>query len=139
MESTFQELLHSLQEPAEISGDGDSFYVTEADIPVVSDDEFPYEELSVVHYSTSDEEEDFDRANKALLVSKRLADLGHLTEDKLTATLSKRPEVVEDFVKNFLVEEGMLRTLATLQAEWHYLKQVGHLETHHEVSGCMGV
>ena len=134
MESTYQDLLHSLQEPAELPAD-DIFYVTESDIPVVNDEDFSYEELPVVHYCTSDEEEDFDRANKALLVSKRHADLGDSTQDRLTATLSKMPEVVEDFVKNFLVEEGMLNTLGTFQAEWHRLRQVARLETRHQVHG----
>ena len=139
MESTFQDLLYSLQEPDDVFGEmaADTFYVTEADIPEVSDEEFSYGELPVEHYSTSDDEEDFNRANKAKLESKRHSDLGDLVHGRLTATLSKRPEVVEDFVKNFLVEEGMLRTLGAFQAEWHQLKKAIHSETHHQVSGSI--
>ena len=33
-------------------------------------------------------------------------------------SLNQRPEIVEDFVRNFLVKMGMMRTLDCFQTEW---------------------
>ena len=38
------------------------------------------------------------------------------------------PEVVEDFVRNFLVQMGMSRTAECFQAEWYELTQTGRNE-----------
>ena len=134
MESSFQDLLNSLPEPKDTSGSvRDLYYVTEANIPKVSDDQYLYEEMSVEHYTTSDEEEDFTRANRAILESKKHSELCEFTQDKFTTTLSRRPEIVEDFVKNFLVEEGMLKTLRTFQTEWYQPKNIDEIDVHQQV------
>lgn len=39
--------------------------------------------------------------------------------------LTTKPEVVDDFVRNFLVRMGMHRTLDTFQCEWYELQQKG--------------
>jgi len=39
--------------------------------------------------------------------------------------LTTRPEVVDDFVRNFLVRMGMQKTLNTFQCEWYELQQKG--------------
>eukprot|EP00800_Vazella_pourtalesii_P015936 TRINITY_DN4435_c0_g1_i1.p1 TRINITY_DN4435_c0_g1~~TRINITY_DN4435_c0_g1_i1.p1 ORF type:complete len:215 (+),score=37.22 TRINITY_DN4435_c0_g1_i1:46-690(+) len=142
MESSFQDLFNSLHEPKDTSvGVRDLYHVTEAIIPIESDGDYLYEEMPVEDYTTSDEEEDFNRANKAILESKMHSKIGGFTQDKLTITLSRRPEVVEDFVKNFLVEEGMLNTLGTFQTEWYQLKQINEIDplpdcyTHNRILG----
>ena len=41
-----------------------------------------------------------------------------------------QPEVVEDFVRNFLVENGLLATAECFQTEWYQLVAQGKLEPH---------
>ena len=45
------------------------------------------------------------------------------------ATLTYRPEVVDDFVRNFLVKNNMWRTLDCFQHEWYELKHKGKLSS----------
>jgi WD40 repeat protein len=44
-----------------------------------------------------------------------------------TASLSERAEVVDDFVRNFLVKMNMLRTLDCFQTEWYEMQEKGLL------------
>ena len=134
MESSSQDLLNSFSEQKDTSGSvRNLFYVTEAHIPIASDEENVYEEMPIEHYTTSDDEEDFNRANKAIFESIKHSKLGKITQDKLTTTLSRRPEIVEDFVKNFLVEEGMLKTLRAFHTEWYQLKQINEIDVLQQV------
>jgi len=45
-------------------------------------------------------------------------------------TVTHPPEVVEDFVRNFLVKMGMTRTAECFQAEWYELAQTGRLKAY---------
>ena len=38
-----------------------------------------------------------------------------------------RPEVVDDFIRNFLIKVGMSRTLDNFNSEWYDLQQKGKL------------
>jgi hypothetical protein len=41
------------------------------------------------------------------------------TQDDLPQpTIEKLPEVVDDFIRNFLIKMGMHKTLDTFEAEW---------------------
>ena len=55
---------------------------------------------------------------------------GRLTPPPIPeATLTYRPEVVDDFVRNFLVKNNMWRTLDSFQHEWYELKHKGKLSS----------
>uniref|UniRef100_A0A4W3JAM2 Sperm associated antigen 16 n=1 Tax=Callorhinchus milii TaxID=7868 RepID=A0A4W3JAM2_CALMI len=45
----------------------------------------------------------------------------------LKPTLSHRPEVVDDFLRNFLIKMGMMKTLDCFQTEWYEMLQRGIL------------
>ncbi|PIK38766.1 putative sperm-associated antigen 16 protein [Apostichopus japonicus] len=51
----------------------------------------------------------------------------HLSETKSLPAVTQRPEVVDDFVRNFLVKMGMMRTLDSFQTEWYELQERGEL------------
>ncbi|XP_029187865.2 sperm-associated antigen 16 protein-like [Acropora millepora] len=104
-----------------------AFFLEQVTVPEDSDDEFAYEEVPVEDdYSVAEGDEDLDTAfataqetkNDDLLTQK-------IETEKPTATT--RPEIVEDFVRNFLVKMGMVRTLDCFQTEWYELLQKGML------------
>lgn len=98
-----------------------------------SDDEFQYEEVEVL----SDEEddgasEDLDAALRSLqtLIAK---DAGAASKPKspdapAPGSVTKRPEVMDDFLRNFFVKMGLSRTCEAFEAEWYELKATGRLE-----------
>ena len=104
------------------------FYLEKSSIPEDSDDEFTYEEIPVDdEFSASeDAEEDLENAVKVVNDNDRDA---LLTADAEEATVkdNRRPEVVEDFVRNFLVKMGMMKTLDCFQTEWYEFLQNGLL------------
>lgn len=40
----------------------------------------------------------------------------------------RRPEVIDDFVRNFFVRMGLSRTAEVFESEWYELKAMGRLE-----------
>ncbi|KAI9344045.1 WD40-repeat-containing domain protein [Obelidium mucronatum] len=49
------------------------------------------------------------------------------TEEKHQESLTKRPEVVDDYIRNYLSTKGMLKSLDAFQNEWYELQQKGSL------------
>merc|ERR1711862_939844 len=43
-------------------------------------------------------------------------------EPRPVAQVTQRPAVMDDFIRNFLVKNGMMRTLEAFQAEWYEKK-----------------
>merc|ERR1712159_522012 len=77
-----------------------------------------------------DEEADED-LESALESIKRKIKPGHGNEDpqqaKVHAVVAKRPEVLDDFIRNFLIKMKLEKTLESFQAEWYELTQKGIL------------
>lgn len=49
--------------------------------------------------------------------------------EKLPAgAVTKKPEVMDDFLRNFFVKMGLSRTCETFEAEWYELKATGRLD-----------
>lgn len=44
-------------------------------------------------------------------------------------TTSKKPEVMDDFLRNFFVKMGLSRTCEAFEAEWYELKATGRLDS----------
>ena len=45
-----------------------------------------------------------------------------------TGEVTRRPEVVDDFIRNYLVKMGLTKTLECFEAEWYELKATGKLK-----------
>lgn len=104
----------------------EAVYVTkEVEIEDDSDGEFDYSTVPVD--TTFVDEGDNESFNQTL---KMVQDAKKITAPPLTSQprLVDRPEVVEDFVRNFLVRKGMTRTLNSFQAEWYELKKKGAIQ-----------
>ncbi len=54
----------------------------------------------------------------------------HKEVTDVPVTTLQRPEVVEDFVCNFLASNNMHATLDTFQAEWYRLARTNQLQVH---------
>eukprot|EP00794_Sanderia_malayensis_P003251 gene3251-3732_t len=119
------------------------FFIKEASIANDSDDEFTYEEVPVDdEFSVSDADEDLNTVVKStkekeideILVQdgseEATVEVTRMTHSLLRSSSQyscERPEVVEDFVRNFLVRMGMNRTLDCFQTEWYELREKGLL------------
>jgi len=95
-----------------------------------SEDDFDYEEVAVD--SGEENAEDVDEDLESALESiKRKIKPGHGNEDpgagKVHPVVAKRPEVLDDFFRNFLIKMKLEKTLETFQAEWYELTQKGIL------------
>lgn len=42
--------------------------------------------------------------------------------------VTKRPEVIDDFLRNFFVKMGLSRTCEAFETEWYEMKATGRLE-----------
>lgn len=78
------------------------------------DDEFEYKEVSE---EVEDGEE--EELMAALASMQQQQDGGAVTQ--------VRPEVVDDFIRNFLIKVGMTRTLETFNSEWYDFQSKGKL------------
>lgn len=97
-----------------------------------SDDEFQYEEVPVDEdFVAQDDpnylEEDLDLAVRTIREAKEDEQATARKDVTHKAKVTKHPEVVDDFVRNFLVRMGMERTLDCFQTEWYELQQRGFL------------
>jgi len=91
-----------------------------------SDDEFNYEELpeDPELLEQDEEEEQLDDINRLLAETKQ-ADTQENMEETGLAKVQQRPQVIDDFFRNFLLKYGMKRSLDVFQAEWYEMQQSG--------------
>mmetsp|Transcript_82801 Transcript_82801/g.146295 ORF Transcript_82801/g.146295 Transcript_82801/m.146295 type:complete len:593 (+) Transcript_82801:119-1897(+) len=92
-----------------------------------SDDEFDYEELPEdSELLEGDEEEALDDINRLLAETKHgPADGEEGDREEGLAKVQQRPQVIDDFFRNFLLKYGMKRSLDAFQTEWYELQQSG--------------
>ena len=62
-----------------------------------------------------DVSEDFDLAMQRLLQS----NIAALKTPEPDPSISKHPEVVDDYIRNFLIKMGMHKTLDMFETEWY--------------------
>ncbi|KAL9966119.1 hypothetical protein ACROYT_G024139 [Oculina patagonica] len=104
-----------------------AYYLEQVTVAEDSDDEFAYEEVPLEdEYSVTDGDEDLDTAFTTVQ-EKTNDDLLAQKTEPTKPSVTTRPEIVEDFVRNFLVKMGMTRTLDCFQTEWYELLQEGML------------
>ncbi|QDZ20290.1 WD40 repeat domain-containing protein [Chloropicon primus] len=100
------------------------------------DDDFLYEELDVESEVDADDNysEDLDAIIRSLQTAKdeeqrgdkALEELGERV--KAPGEVTRRPEVIDDFFRNFLVKMNLTRTLESFETEWYEMKATGRLE-----------
>ncbi|EDO33837.1 predicted protein [Nematostella vectensis] len=109
-----------------MAAEDETYYLEQLTVADDSDDEFPYEEVPIEDdYSVTEGDEDLDTAVKT--IKEKSEDASLIKSGPLVASVTTRPEVVEDFVRNFLVKMGMNKTLDCFQTEWYELMQKGLL------------
>lgn len=113
--------------------DVDAYYLEQVLIPDDSEDEYKYEEVTLEdELSVTEGEEDLETAVKAF--RDRLDATECATQRAVTSAkqpVSTIPEVVDDFLRNYLLKMGMERTLDCFQTEWFEMLQKGLLKTDH--------
>ncbi|KAG2427437.1 hypothetical protein HXX76_012373 [Chlamydomonas incerta] len=96
-----------------------------------SDDDFKYEEVDVMSDGEDDASEDLDAALRKLqqFTSKQEATTGPArTPEVKPGQVVKKPEVIDDFLRNFFIKMGLSRTCECFEAEWYELKATGRLD-----------
>uniref|UniRef100_A0A8C5MLK1 Sperm associated antigen 16 n=1 Tax=Leptobrachium leishanense TaxID=445787 RepID=A0A8C5MLK1_9ANUR len=111
------------------------FYLEQITLPEGSDDGYQYEEIPADDDSSLPEED--EDLFKAVRTAQELAEDTSSQTSPLIASRSvpQRPEVVDDFLRNFLIKMGMTKTLECFQTEWYEMMQKGLLKP--EGVGCV--
>jgi len=105
-----------------------SYYLERASLPDDVDDEFVYEEVTgEEEFAISDEDEDDLQSAIKVLKEKELDSHLLVEKEERLPKVEVKPEIVEDFVRNFLVRMGMHKSLDCFQTEWYELKMKGQL------------
>ncbi|XP_064643835.1 sperm-associated antigen 16 protein-like [Lineus longissimus] len=107
--------------------DENKFYLEKEQIIDDSDEEYQYETVPVDEDFIGGDEEDLEIAVRTIQEKTGDAEAQVRKEGSPRPNVVHRPEVVDDFVRNFLVKMGMGRTLDSFQTEWYELQQKGLL------------
>jgi WD40 repeat protein len=107
-----------------------TYVLEDTSVPIVESDEedIDFDEVPVEQFeelSDSDVEESLEQAvrnihEKTLYGSKTAK---QKSVDEPIVELVKHPEVVDDYIRNFLSSKGLLKTLDAFQNEWYELQQ----------------
>ena len=96
------------------------------------DDDFVYEELDIESEDDLDDNysEDLDTIVRSLQNAKAEEQPAakEAAEQKEPGAVTRRPEVIDDFFRNFLVKMSLTHTLETFETEWYEMKATGRLE-----------
>nr|XP_025857990.1 sperm-associated antigen 16 protein isoform X3 [Vulpes vulpes] len=100
-----------------------AFYLEQVAITEASEDDYEYEEIADDNFSIPEGEEDLAQAIQ--MVQEQATDTQILEQKTVLPSKQQVPEVIEDFLCNFLIKMGMTRTLDCFQSEWYELIQKG--------------
>ncbi|KAM5325223.1 sperm-associated antigen 16 protein [Glossophaga mutica] len=104
-----------------------TYYLEQVTITEASeDDDFEYEEIPDDNFSIPEGEEDLTKAMQ--MFQEQVTDSQILEQKTVLPSKHEVPEVIEDFLCNFLIKMGMTRTLDCFQSEWYELIQKGVTE-----------
>jgi len=99
-----------------------------------SDDDFEYEEVAVDSEEDDDDaSEDLESAMRSLQGIGKSGAVGEEADGEegegrpVPGAVTRRPEVVDDFLRNFLLKMKMNRTLEAFETEWYELAATGQL------------
>uniref|UniRef100_A0A8C4RY70 Sperm-associated antigen 16 protein n=1 Tax=Erpetoichthys calabaricus TaxID=27687 RepID=A0A8C4RY70_ERPCA len=105
-----------------------AFYLERVSVSEYNEDDYQYEEVQPDEdWSLGDASEDLESAMKAVI--------GQLEETEATPrrpastkeAQTKHPEIVDDFLRNFLIKMGMHKTFDCFQTEWYEMMYRGIL------------
>ncbi|XP_036174429.1 sperm-associated antigen 16 protein [Myotis myotis] len=100
-----------------------TYYLEQVTITEPSEDDYEYEEIPDDNFSIPEGEEDLAKAIQ--MVQEQDTDTQILEQKTVLPSKHVVPEVIEDFLCNFLIKMGMTRTLDCFQSEWYELIQKG--------------
>ncbi|XP_004674381.1 PREDICTED: sperm-associated antigen 16 protein [Condylura cristata] len=103
-----------------------AYYLEQVTITEASEDDYEYEEIPDDNFSIPEGEEDLVKAFQ--MVQEQAIDTQLLEQKTVLPSKPAVPEVIEDFLCNFLIKMGMTRTLECFQSEWYELVQKGVTE-----------
>ncbi|XP_038604731.1 sperm-associated antigen 16 protein [Tachyglossus aculeatus] len=107
-----------------------AYYLHQVTITEPSEDDYKYEEVSIDD-DISFQEGDEDLAKAVQMVQEQAEDAQTMTQKTVppsTQSVSEVPEVIEDFLRNFLIRMGMNRTFESFQNEWYEIIQKGSFQ-----------
>ncbi|KAI0233259.1 Sperm-associated antigen 16 protein [Lamellibrachia satsuma] len=108
--------------------ENEKYYLEREQIPADEDSEYQYDTVTIEDdFISEDIEESLDSVVRSIRKSTEDAAASIKRESPLKANVTTRPEVVDDFVRNFLVKMGMSKSLDTFQTEWYEMQQRGLL------------
>jgi len=111
--------------------DDGTYYLEKLSLIGDSDDDYQYEEVPVDDLSslgTADVGEDWNKTINIIEQSRRDQKIETKAESPSLPSMIQRPEVADDFVRNFLRRNNLKRTLDCFQTEWYEKKQKGQLD-----------
>ncbi|PNI71063.1 SPAG16 isoform 6 [Pan troglodytes] len=103
-----------------------AYYLEQVTITEASEDDYEYEEIPDDNFSIPEGEEDLAKAIQ--MAQEQATDTEILEQKTVLPSKHAVPEVIEDFLCNFLIKMGMTRTLDCFQSEWYELIQKGVTE-----------
>ncbi|NP_078808.3 sperm-associated antigen 16 protein isoform 1 [Homo sapiens] len=103
-----------------------AYYLEQVTITEASEDDYEYEEIPDDNFSIPEGEEDLAKAIQ--MAQEQATDTEILERKTVLPSKHAVPEVIEDFLCNFLIKMGMTRTLDCFQSEWYELIQKGVTE-----------
>ncbi|XP_016052240.1 PREDICTED: sperm-associated antigen 16 protein [Miniopterus natalensis] len=103
-----------------------TYYLEQVTITEASEDDYEYEEIPDDNFSIPEGEEDLAKAIQ--MVQEQVTDTQILEQKTVLPPKHAVPEVIEDFLCNFLIKMGMTRTFDCFQSEWYELIQKGVTE-----------
>ncbi|XP_044934651.1 sperm-associated antigen 16 protein isoform X2 [Mustela putorius furo] len=92
-----------------------AYYLEQVTITEASEDDYEYEEIPDDNFSIPEGEEDLAKAIQ--MVQEQATDTQILEQKTVLPSKQLIPEVIEDFLCNFLIKMGMTRTLDCFQSE----------------------
>lgn len=92
-----------------------------------SDEDFPMEELKDEDFGGDDDDEveTLDDIKRLLAETKAPEQQTEGGAEADLTKISQRPQVIDDFIRNFLMKYSMKRSLDTFQTEWYEMQQSG--------------
>jgi len=112
---------------APAAGDADKTHtiLEQIELSDDSDDDFAYEELKEEELGIDEDEvETLDDINRLLAETKPASSVVESGEADVSK-VSQRPQVIDDFIRNFLMKNEMKRSLEMFQTEWYEMVQSG--------------
>jgi hypothetical protein len=119
---------------ADAPADADAYYLEPVTLDEEDDDEYNYEEVEVEEgeeeevEGQEDEDEDLEQALTTLRAKGEESTAREAKEElPPRSVVTRRPEVLDDFIRNVLLKMGMTETLDMFQREWYRLTGEGKI------------